>query len=66
MNFGLLRSRQKRTTHHGGTSSQGLVGKVLSGKKLEGKMGGAVTTACVFLLLLLMFGALGFMFGNFD
>jgi hypothetical protein len=34
--------------------------------KLEEKMGGAVTTAFVFLLLLLMFGALGFMFGNFD
>jgi len=29
-------------------------------------MGGAITTALVFLLLLLMFGALGFMFGNLD
>jgi hypothetical protein len=66
MNFGLLRSRWKRTIHHGRASSEGLIGKVLSGKKLEGKMGGAVTTAFAFLLLLLMFGALGFMFGNFD
>ncbi len=32
----------------------------------EGEMGGAITTAFVFLLLLLMFGVLGFMFGNFD
>jgi hypothetical protein len=29
-------------------------------------MGGTMTTALVFLLLLLTFGALGFMFGNFD
>jgi hypothetical protein len=29
-------------------------------------MGGAMTTVFVFLLLLLMFGALGLMFGNFD
>lgn len=27
-------------------------------------MGGAMTTAVLFLLLLLMFGALGFMFSN--
>jgi hypothetical protein len=29
-------------------------------------MGGAVTTGLVFLLLLFVFSALGFMFGNLD
>lgn len=29
-------------------------------------MGGAITTGLVFLLLLFMLGALGFMFGNLD
>jgi hypothetical protein len=29
-------------------------------------MGGAITTALVFLLLLFMVGALGFMFGNLN
>ena len=29
-------------------------------------MGGTMTTALVFLLLLLTFGALGFTFGHFD
>ena len=31
---------------------------------IGGEMGGAMTTAVVFLLLLLMFSALGFMFSN--
>lgn len=29
-------------------------------------MGSAITTAFIFVLLLLMFGALGFIFGDFD
>jgi len=29
-------------------------------------MGGAITTGLIFLLLLFMFGTLGFMFGNLD
>jgi hypothetical protein len=65
MIIGLLRTLEKRTIHHGETFSQGLLAKILTGK-LEGKMGGAITTAFVFLLLLLMFGALGFIFGNFN
>jgi len=64
MIIGLLRTLQKRTIHQGERLSRGLLAKILIGK-MEGKMGGAITTAFVFVLLLLMFGALGFIFGNF-
>lgn len=34
--------------------------------RIGGKMGGAITTALLFISLLLMFGAFGLMFGHFD
>lgn len=66
MNIGRLELCEKRSIHHGGTTTYGFLAKIPLIIKLEGKMGGAMATAFVFLLLLLMFGALGFIFGNFD
>ena len=39
--------------------------KILLGK-LEEKMGGAITTGLVFIVMLLMVGAFGFLFGHFN